>query len=184
LAARLGIYARIKPIRGQIVLLTSPRSVLSRIVNEGSRYLVPREDGRLLVGSTEEDSGFDRATTAGGVAGLLDFAFSLVPELKRAAVERYWAGLRPATDDGLPYLGRVPDLDNVFVAAGHFRGGLQLSTGTAVTMSQCILGQRPQVDLTAFRLDREASCDHPSPAPRREFASEPARDPRPVPRRV
>jgi glycine oxidase len=132
------------------------RPIVSRIINEGSRYLVPRPDGRLLVGSTEDDVGFDRSTTAQGVGGLLSFALSLVPELADAPIERSWAGLRPATADGLPYLGPAPGLDNAFVAAGHFRGGLQLSTGTARVMSQLIDGQSPEVDLGTFRIDRPA----------------------------
>jgi glycine oxidase len=166
LARHLGVAPAIRPIRGQIVLLSLARPIVSRIVNEGSRYLVPRGDGRLLVGSTEEDVGFDRGTTAGAVAGLLQFALSLVPDLDQARVERSWAGLRPSTQDGLPYLGRVPGLENAFVAAGHFRGGIQLSTGTAKVMGQCIRGQQPQIDLTPFRLDRDATA--PAPATRRK----------------
>jgi glycine oxidase len=167
LLKKLGIAPRIKPIRGQIVLLSTARPVLSRIINEGSRYLVPRVDGRLLVGSTEDDVGFDRGTTAAGVAGLLDFALSLVGDLDAATIERTWAGLRPATSDGRPYLGPLPGLENAFVAAGHFRSGLQLSTGTAVVMSQLIRGEQPQVDLSIFRADRDARpTDNSVSAPR------------------
>ncbi|MEX0676271.1 MAG: glycine oxidase ThiO [Pirellulales bacterium] len=154
-ASKLGFTPAIKPIRGQIVLLSLARPILSRIVNEGKRYLVPRPDGRLLVGSTEEDVGFDRGTTARAASDLLAFALGLVPALETAGLERSWAGLRPATRDGLPYLGRMPGLSNVFMAAGHFRGGLQLSTGTAVVMSQLIEGRQPEIDLSPFRLDRE-----------------------------
>jgi glycine oxidase len=154
LARRLAIAPQIVPIRGQIVLLSSRQPMPERIINEGGRYLVPRGDGRVLVGSTEEDVGFDRSTTAGAISGLLDFALSLVPGLAAAQVERTWAGLRPASGDGLPYLGRVPQLENAFVAAGHFRSGLQLSPGTALVMSQLIRGERPDVEMDAFRLDR------------------------------
>jgi glycine oxidase len=172
LARQLRIAPEIAPIRGQIVLLTSSRPMPGRIVNEGSRYLVPRGDGRVLAGSTEEDVGFDRSTTAGGVAGLLDFALGLVPALAAAKIERSWAGLRPATRDGLPYLGRVPELENAFVAAGHFRSGLQLSPGTAVVMSQLIRGVPADVDLHAFRLDRHDTdnSDQRSPKVRRQPA--------------
>ncbi len=159
LARKLGVSPAIKPIRGQMVLLKLARRVLDRIVNEGSRYLVPRDDGRVLVGSTEEDAGFDRSTTAGAIRDLLDFASSLVPELDTAQVERSWAGLRPSTRDGLPYLGGVPGLDNAFVAAGHFRGGLQLSTATAVVVGQLVRGKPTSVDLSTFRVDRHANTD-------------------------
>ena len=165
LVARLGIEPSIKPIRGQIALLATRQPVVSRVVNEGACYFVPRSDGRLLVGSTEEDVGFDRNTTAGGLAGLLDFAIGLAPTLAHATLERSWAGLRPSTPDGQPYLGRVPGLENAFVAAGHFRSGLQLSTGTAVVMSQLIRGEQPQIDLSPFRLDRiaDVTVDFDSP---------------------
>jgi glycine oxidase len=154
LAARLGVATTIRPIRGQMVLLAGQRRILGRIVNEGRRYLVPRDDGRVLVGSTEEDVGFDRTTTAGVTSDLLAFALSLVPELAAARLERTWAGLRPATADRKPYLGRVPGVENVYLAAGHFRGGLQLSTGTAVVISQLMRDERPTVDLTDFAPDR------------------------------
>jgi len=154
-AGKLGFAAAVQPIRGQILLLATVRPVVSRIVNVGSRYLVPRADGRLLVGSTEEDVGFDRTTTAGAAGGLLAFALNLVPALDTAELERTWAGLRPATADGFPYLGRVPGWENAYMAAGHFRGGLQLSTGTARVMSQLIMGDKPEIELGAFRLDRD-----------------------------
>lgn len=154
LLARLGIQAALKPIRGQIALLSADRPLLRSIVNEGSRYLVPRPDGRILVGSTEEDAGFEKLTTAGGIGGLLEFALSLAPGLKGAQLERCWAGLRPGTLDGRPYLGRLPGLENAYLAAGHFRSGLQLSTGTAAVMSRLMRGLDPQLDLTSFRVDR------------------------------
>lgn len=167
LMKKMGFAPRLKPIRGQIVLLSTARPVVSRIINEGSRYLVPRADGRLLVGSTEDDVGFDRGTTAAGVAGLLDFALNLVGDLSSATIERTWAGLRPSTSDGRPYIGPLPGLENAFVAAGHFRSGLQLSTGTAVVVSQLIRGEQPQIDLSIFRADRDTkSADNPISAPR------------------
>jgi glycine oxidase len=154
LLSHLGIELPLKPIRGQIVLLSTSAPRLRHIVNEGPRYLVPRSDGRLLVGSTEEDAGFDKRTTAEGIAGLLQFALDLAPPLREATVERTWAGLRPGTPDGLPYLGEIPGLANAYLAAGHFRSGLQMSPGTARVMAQLIRGQRPEIDLTAFRVDR------------------------------
>jgi glycine oxidase len=154
LLARLGAAVPLKPIRGQMALLNTGKPVLRRVVNEGKRYIVPRDDGRVLVGSTEEDVGFEKRTTAEAIAELLRFGAELAPALKEAALETSWAGLRPATPDGRPYLGPVPGYDNAYVAAGHFRSGLQLSPGTAVVMRQAILGQPVDVGLSAFRLDR------------------------------
>lgn len=152
--AGIGAALDVRPIRGQMVLLQCRSGGPRRIVNQGPRYVVPRDDGRVLVGSTEEDTGFDKQTTVAGVQGLLEFGAALVPALREAEFERCWAGLRPGTRDGLPYLGRISGLENVFVAAGHFRGGLHLSTGTAVVMSQLLRGLPTAIDLTAFRIDR------------------------------
>jgi glycine oxidase len=154
LLTRLGIQIRVKPIRGQMVLLACPTPPLRHIIMEGIRYLVPRDDGRVLVGSTEDDAGFDKRPTSEGVDGLLRFALELAPCLKSAAFERSWAGLRPGTADRLPYLGTIPGMDNGFIAAGHFRSGLQLSPATAVVMAQLIRGRQPQIDLRPFAVDR------------------------------
>jgi glycine oxidase len=155
LLARLGIPIAVKPIRGQIVLLSMPDMILKRVVYVGPHYCVPRSDGRILVGSTLEDVGFNRQTTSAVIQGLLEFALSWVPALRGAEFERCWAGLRPATADGVPYLGRLPGLENAFVAAGHYRSGLILSPATAVVMAQLMQGEQPAVDLHSFRADRE-----------------------------
>jgi glycine oxidase len=157
LLARLGINTGILPIRGQIVLFrckSASGGPITRIINEGSRYLVPRDDGRVLSGSTEEEVGFDKRTTDEAISELTEFARGLVPALREADVELTWAGLRPGSYDGLPYLGRLPGLKNAYVAAGHFRTGLFLSPATAVVMSQLLRGEKPGIDLAPFRVGR------------------------------
>ena len=156
----LDVETGILPMRGQMVLFKSERQLFQRIVNEGHRYLVPRTDGRVLAGSTEEEEGFDKSTTQQAFAELTEFAYSLVPALRGASIEAHWAGLRPASFDGLPYLGRIPDVTNGFVAAGHFRSGLHLSTGTAVVMAELIAGLTPQIDLSPFQVSRGRSMVH------------------------
>jgi glycine oxidase len=153
LLGKLGVRIGIKPIRGQIMLLKMAEPILQRVVYAGPHYFVPREDGRLLVGSTLEDVGFDHRVTSDAVRELLDFAISWVPELRSAEMERCWAGLRPASADGRPYMGRVPGLENAFVAAGHYRSGLILAPATAVLMSQLIRGQQPEFDLSPFAVE-------------------------------
>lgn len=151
---QFGVNIAVIPIRGQMVLFRATPGALRHIVNEGPRYLVPRDDGFILAGSTEEEAGFDKSTTAEAIDDLIGFAGRVIPELNRDAVERTWAGLRPGTFDGMPYLGRIPECDNGFVAAGHFRSGLYLSPATAVMMSQMVLGQVPEIDLQPFRIGR------------------------------
>ncbi len=154
LLGRSGIRIGIEPVRGQIVQLSARPLPITHVIGLGSRYIVPRPDGRILVGSTEEWVGYDKQNTADGVAGLIRFAEQLVPGLAGARFERCWAGLRPGAADGLPYLGPVPGHDNLLIAAGHYRAGLQLSPATAVLMRQLILGQESSVSLEPFACDR------------------------------
>lgn len=150
LLAPLGLELPIVPIRGQIVLFQAMRRPFARIINVGKRYVVPREDGHVLAGSTEENAGFDKRNTDEAVAELIRFAGDLVPALAAATIERTWAGLRPGTPDELPFLGALPGLANAWVAAGHFRSGLQLSPGTAVALASLMRGEAPPLDLMAF----------------------------------
>jgi glycine oxidase len=154
LLGSLGVASGITPVRGQIALLNPGRVLFRHVLIWGSQYLVSRQDGRVLAGSTEEHAGFVKQTTAVGIAGLLDLAVRLVPALARADVERCWAGLRPGSRDGLPFIGRVPGLSNAYVAAGHFRSGIQLSPGTAQLLKEMILGQPLAMPVEAFRLER------------------------------
>lgn len=154
LLAELGWQPALKPIRGQIVLLAPQIPVLRHILLMGHRYLVPRQDGKVLIGSTEEDVGFDKTPTESVGATLRALAAETVPALATAPVERHWAGLRPGSADGKPYLGLVPGYDNMYVAAGHFRSGLQLSIMTGVLMRAMLLGQQPILDMTPFRPER------------------------------
>jgi glycine oxidase len=143
------------PVRGQIVLFRCDRPPFTHIVMHGKRYLVPRPDGRVLVGSTEEpEAGFEKANTPEGVEELKQFAFDLCPALRSAEVEKTWAGLRPGSPDGLPFIGPVPGLRNVFAAVGHFRAGVQLSIGTAMMVREMLTGEPSGIPFHPFRLDR------------------------------
>lgn len=146
----LGRTRSIEPIRGQMVLLWTPAPLLSHVVECGPRYLVPRPDARLLVGSTEERAGFEKRNTPAGIGGLMDFAVRLVPALAEARFEQAWSGLRPHPAGELPLLGRLPEVENLYVAAGHFRAGLHLSPITARVMGQLITGQPTDLDLAPF----------------------------------
>jgi glycine oxidase len=151
LLKQFGMTLGIHPVRGQIMLVHPERPLLQRIVISGSQYLVPRRDGRILVGSTEEEVGFDKSTTVAGVHGLMHLAFKLVPALMEAPLEKCWAGLRPGSPRGVPFIGRVPGWENVFVAAGHFRAGIQLSPGTGVLLRDLILDRNSIVPAQSFQ---------------------------------
>lgn len=157
----------VRPVLGEIVLYNPGGPSLDGILIQGKRYLVARRDGRVLVGSTERpDLGFQKANTSAGSDELRRFARSLVPALTDDRVEGAWAGLRPGTTDGLPYIGRLPDRPNFIVAAGHFRAGIQTSIGTAECVRALVLGQPPPVPLEAFAPGRQ-----PHPPMRTAFRS-------------
>jgi glycine oxidase len=160
--AQVGWKLGIHPVRGQIALLNTPAPFFRRVLLCGSRYLVPRTDGRVLVGSTEEDAGFVKHTTAGAIAELLSFACRLVSALTTASVERSWAGLRPGSPDGLPFIGPVPGTENLIVAAGHFRAGIGLSPATGAVIKELILGQPLTVPIEDFRLERAGARSRPA----------------------
>ncbi|MEL7497967.1 MAG: FAD-binding oxidoreductase [Planctomycetota bacterium] len=159
LASQLGVVLPMQPVRGQLVGYrvdpqTQPGLVNAPIINEGSRYLVTREDGQVIGGSTIEEIGFDDSTSESEITELKQWVSSIVPAIERAEFHGGWAGLRPATYDGFPYLGKLPGLDNVLVATGHFKSGLQWSTGTAVVLADLLTEVTPPIDLSPFAPSR------------------------------
>jgi glycine oxidase len=150
----LGVQISVHPVRGQIVLLSQLPRQFTRVLQVGPRYVVPRADGQVLIGATEEHVGFLKANTASAVRDLIAFATNLVPALSAASFERAWSGLRPGSADGVPYLGQVGGYENLFIAAGHFRSGLQMSPGTARLMRQALLDQEIEFELDPFSCER------------------------------
>jgi glycine oxidase len=151
----IGVQAPTQPFKGQIVLLRSDQPLIRRVVEHGKNYLVPRDDGRVLVGATEENVGFETMPNSQVTRVLLDLAIRLCPVLSEAEVEATWAGLRPGSRDSKPYIGQAPGYENVIVASGHKRAGLQLAPATAELVADLVLGRVPRLDIGPFRLDRE-----------------------------
>ncbi|QEG24380.1 NAD(P)/FAD-dependent oxidoreductase [Mariniblastus fucicola] len=142
------------PVRGQMILYRLDEPLAIPILNEGTRYVVPRDDGHVLVGATIEEVGFDESTTIEAMDLLSLEAQRLIPELTPDRIVKKWAGLRPGTHDAFPYMGLLPNFENAFVSAGHFKLGLQHSTGSAVAMSDLIEGKPTLIDLTPFEPSR------------------------------
>jgi glycine oxidase len=149
----VGVRIHLHPVRGQIVLLDGPPDLVRRVFLWGDRYVVPRADGKLLVGTTVEESGFDKRTTASGVADILARAIEVAPGLAGLPVVTSWAGLRPATRDRLPYLGRPPGLDGLVLATGMYRNGILLAPLVARLVAELLAGS-PSLDTSPFRIDR------------------------------
>jgi glycine oxidase len=155
-AAAFGLRAPlpVRPVRGQLAVLRPAGAPLGTIAWGDAAYLVPQGDGRVRVGATEEEAGFECRTTAAGVRGLLDAATALVPALGDAAFEGAEAGLRPGTPDGLPLLGPAPELDGLVLAVGHFRNGILLSPTTGILIADLVAGKPWPEGARAFRPDR------------------------------
>ena len=122
----------VRPVKGQMLALrTNPAAPLLRhVVRTPTVYLVPRRDGRLIVGATVEERGFDAKLTAGGVLSLLDGAWRALPNVEELAIDEMWAGFRPGSRDDAPLLGPTP-LEGLVLATGHHRNGILLTPITA-----------------------------------------------------
>ncbi|GAB0057512.1 Glycine oxidase [Candidatus Magnetaquicoccaceae bacterium FCR-1] len=139
----------IRPVAGQIIQLESRPPRFRHVVYGYKGYVVPRADGRVLMGSTLEDRGFDKAVTLGGLHRVAGMALEMVPGLADARYASSWSGLRPATADNLPMLG-ASAVQGLFVAAGHYRNGILLTPITAEVIRDLVLGRAPAVDIDPF----------------------------------
>ncbi len=158
MARRIGDRA-LKVIEGQrsnAQINASQRSAdaATSVVNEGHRYLVARRDGRLLAGTIEEEVGYVEETTDEAQSQIRTWAERILPQLRHQPIEKTWAGLRPGSFDGFPYMGSVPGHEQLFLAAGHFRSGIHLSCATAVLMANLMEGLANPIDLHPFRVGR------------------------------
>lgn len=139
-----------RPVKGQMLCLLMPsRALLRHVIRTPEAYLIPRSDGRLLVGATVEEAGFDKRTDLATIQRFHRAALNLVPELRNGKILESWAGLRPGTPDGFPILGATAT-PGYFVATGHFRDGILLAPVTAEVMAAVVEDRLPEYDLTAF----------------------------------
>lgn len=160
LAEDLGVRLPVYPVKGE-VLSVGVRPAPTRANVWGERcYVVPKRDGRMIVGATEEPGVHDRRPTLGGVARLSTAAIELVPALDGAPFLNAWGGLRPGTSSGRPILGAVEGWDGLLVATGHYRNGVLLAPITGEAISATALGEAPSVGLRPFAhaalVDQEA----------------------------
>jgi glycine oxidase len=145
----------VRPVKGQILRLRDPAGpgLVDRVLRLAESYLVPRGDGRYVVGATVEERGFDTALTAGGVFELLRDAYEVVPGLAELELEEASVGLRPATPDNGPLLGPGPDED-VLLATGHHRNGILLAPITADAVTAMLTGHEPPTVAAPFAPNR------------------------------
>jgi glycine oxidase len=143
-----------RPVKGQMLSVIMPQKEMVRhVIRTPEVYLIPRSDGRMVIGATSEEAGFDKRTVPETIQRLRQAAVELVPKLADARMLQAWAGLRPGTPDKLPILGATAT-PGYFVATGHFRDGILLAPVTAKVMADVMTGRAPQFDLTNFSAAR------------------------------
>jgi glycine oxidase len=150
----------VRPVKGEILTLRAldGAPVCERIVAGERVYLVPRDDGRLIVGATMEERGFDTTVTAGGVHELLREAYRVLPEVSEMELLSTRAGLRPGTPDNAPVIGRGAD-ERVILATGHHRNGVLLAPVTGEAVAALIAGEEPLFDFSPFSPARFARTE-------------------------
>ena len=157
LLEKLGRKPDIRPVRGQMILFFAKPGQIRHLSLYRERYVIPRKDGRVLIGSTLEEAGFEKRTTAEAKEELYRVATEMFPLLKRTPIEDHWAGLRPGSPSGIPYIGPYPEVEGLYVNAGHFRNGLVTGPASARLLADLLLEREPILPPSAYALDSPRS---------------------------
>lgn len=153
LLERFGSKPQIEPVRGQMILFLARPGQINHVTLYRDRYVIPRRDGHILIGSTLEHTGFVKETTGEAKEALYRSAVELFPLLKRTPIEDHWAGLRPGSPSGIPYIGAYPGTEGLYLNAGHFRNGVVTGPASACLVTDLILGRAPIVDPSPYALN-------------------------------
>lgn len=151
----------VRPAKGQMLAIHTDQ--LRHVISSGDRYLVPRKNGEVILGSTVEFIGYNKDVTVEAIRRLAEWADSIVPGIGKAPLSRCWAGLRPYSPTRRPILGRAPGLDNVVLATGHHRNGILLAPITGQLISELITTGRTGLSLEPFGLPPEPPTEPPEP---------------------
>lgn len=142
----LGLEWPVEPVKGQMILYRCAEDFLPSMVLAKGRYAIPRRDGHILIGSTLEYAGFDKTPTDNALESLKASAEELLPALKDAEVVGHWAGLRPGSPEGIPFIGELPTHPGLWLNCGHFRNGLVLAPASCRLLVDLMLGREPIID--------------------------------------
>jgi glycine oxidase len=153
LLEKLGRKPDIRPVRGQMILFFAKPGQIRHVTLCRERYVIPRKDGRVLIGSTLEEAGFEKRTTAEAKEELYRIAIEMFPLLKRTPIEDHWAGLRPGSPSGVPYIGPYPGVEGLYINAGHFRNGLVTGPASARLITDIVLERDPILPPSAYALE-------------------------------
>lgn len=153
LLVSLGMELPVRPVRGQMILYAAQPGQVQHINLYQGHYLIPRRDGHVLVGSTLENVEFDKSTTEDARGELVEFATRLFPFLADVPIETQWAGLRPGSPSGIPYICEVPGVSGLYLNTGHYRNGVVLGLASAHLLTDLLLARSPVLDPAPYCLD-------------------------------
>ncbi|MCU4413646.1 FAD-dependent oxidoreductase [Acinetobacter sp. WU_MDCI_Axc73] len=153
-AKQLNLDIPVQPVQGQMVLFKAPANWLPTMCMNNVMYLIPRQDGHIVCGSSMSHCGFDTTPDPKIKQNILDACLEMVPELAQFPIVKQWAGLRPSSPTGVPYIGAVPDANNLWMNVGHFRNGLCMGPASAQLLRQLMLEQPTLTDSTAYSPER------------------------------
>ncbi|WP_343836175.1 glycine oxidase ThiO [Salinibacillus aidingensis] len=142
------------PVKGESFSVITHKPLLTHTIFSSSCYIVPKTGGRLIIGATVKPHSFSRSVSVEGIAQLMEEAKFILPSIKETEWKKAWAGTRPQSLDGLPYLGEHPEWSHLFIANGHFRNGILLSPITGMIITDLIERKKTITDVEPFRIDR------------------------------
>jgi glycine oxidase len=151
-----GLRLPVSPVRGQMIQFKAHPGLLKHIVLYENHYLIPRSDGLVLAGSTVEYTGFEKEITREARDELARAATGLVPALADCALVRQWAGLRPGSPDGVPFIGEHPSIKGLFVNTGHFRNGVVMAPASVQVLLERMGILPASLDSTPYMIDKYA----------------------------
>ncbi len=140
----------VEPIRGQMLLFQPIKKLISHIIMKEKAYLIPRQDGHILCGSTLEHVGFENRVTEQARQDLTSFAYNLLPELAEHPIKRQWSALRPGTNREAPYICKHPKINGLYINSGHYRYGIVMSIASARIMTDLIVNSLSESQIAAF----------------------------------
>ncbi len=144
---------KVVPVRGQMLCFEPPPPMARHVIYSARGYLIPRNDGRMLAGSTTEEAGFDKSVTNEGMNAIKSMAFEIIPALETLPVTDSWAGFRPRSEDGLPILGASKKINGLVYATGHYRNGILLAPITGELIAEAIVSRTNPVLISPFSPD-------------------------------
>ena len=145
-------HVDVEPVKGQMIMFKGKPDLVKRIVLSEGHYIIPRRDGRVLAGSTLEKAGFDKTTSETALEELRETAAALVPVLASLPVERQWAGLRPGTENGVPYVCAIDEVEGLYLHAGHYRNGIVLGPASVQLMTELVLNKETFCEPSPYKV--------------------------------